>query len=83
MADNLSVGAVCGLEGAVAGIRAVEKQEIAGKIIVYPCCEGLELTRLEDLAEQAPEVADKLRDGFWNRDAEQALVKRYSSAGAL
>jgi threonine dehydrogenase-like Zn-dependent dehydrogenase len=34
---NLSVAAISGLDGAIDGIRAVEKQLIAGKILVYPC----------------------------------------------
>jgi len=41
---NLSVAAISGLEGAIDGIRAVEKQLIAGKILVYPSCRGLPLT---------------------------------------
>ncbi len=71
---NVSVAAVCGLEGAVDGIRAVEKREIAGKIIVYPCCKGLGLTRLEDLAKQMPEVAECLTEGLWNKKAEKKLI---------
>ncbi len=33
---NLSVAAIAGLDGAVDGIRAVEKNPMPGKIIVYP-----------------------------------------------
>ena len=46
---NLSVAAVSGLEGAIEGIRAVEKNLLAGKILVYPSCRGLKLTPLNEL----------------------------------
>ncbi len=75
---NVSVAAVSGLDGAVEGIRAVEKQLVPGKIMVYPACRGLGLTRLEDLAEAAPEAAAALCDGVWTREAEDALLARYA-----
>ena len=74
---NLSVAAVSGLDGAVDGIRAVEKQLIAGKILVYPSCRGLKLTPLTELAKTHPTVAAKLKDGYWTREAEKALVEAY------
>jgi len=72
---NLSVAAVCGLDGAVEGIRAVESQQIPGKIIVYPSCKKLGLTTLDKLAQQFPEVGNCLSGGFWNRDAEKKLLE--------
>ncbi len=74
---NVSVAAISGLDSAVEGIRAVEKQLIPGKILVYPACRGLALTRLEDLAPSHPDVAACLADGVWTREAEQALLARY------
>ena len=74
---NVSVAAICGLEGATDGIRAVENRTIAGKIMVYPCCHGLGLTRLDELEEKMPEVAECLNNGLWNKQAEQALFRRY------
>lgn len=71
---NVSVAAVAGLEGAVDGIRAVERQEIPGKILVYPECRGLPLTLLTDLPEALPDVADKLHGGLWTKEAEDALL---------
>ena len=41
---NLSVAAISGLDGAIDGIRAVEKNLMPGKIIVYPSAKGLKLT---------------------------------------
>ena len=49
---NLSVAAVSGLDGAIEGIRAVEKNLLPGKILVYPSCNGLKLTPLTELGWQ-------------------------------
>ena len=75
---NVSVAAVCGLDGAVEGIRAVENRSIAGKIMIYPACKGLGLTRLEELTEKMPEVAAALKDGLWTAQAEKKLIERCS-----
>jgi len=72
---NLSMAAVTSLDGAVEGIRAVEKQLIPGKIVVYPSCKGMGLTKLEDLAKTLPGVAGKLHNGFWTKAAEEALLQ--------
>ncbi len=74
---NLSVAAVSGLDGATQGIRAVENRLIAGKIVVYPTCEGLELTRLEEMDEKMPEVAKCLNNGFWTIQAEKKLLELF------
>jgi len=74
---NISVGAVCGLDGAVDGIRAVEKQLVPGKIIVYPACKGLGLTRLSELKDKAPKVSAKLADGLWTKGAEAELLMQF------
>ncbi len=70
---NLSVAAVAGFEGAIDGIRAVEKNLVPGKIVVYPACRGLPLTPLSELGGDA-----KLEDGHWNTEAEAALLKRFA-----
>jgi hypothetical protein len=70
---DLSVAAVAGLDGAIEGIRAVEKNLLPGKILVYPSCRGLKLTPLAELGSEVP-----LADGRWNRQAEEALLKRYA-----
>jgi L-sorbose 1-phosphate reductase len=68
---NLSVAAVAGLDGAIDGIRAVEKNLMPGKILVYPSCRGLKLTPLTEL------LGLPLSDGHWNKQAEEALVKQF------
>lgn len=75
---NISVGAVSGLDGAIDGINAVEKQLIPGKIVVYPQCEKLPLTTLEQIKTQMPDVAGKLNNGLWSKEAEEALIKKFS-----
>jgi hypothetical protein len=74
---NLSVAAVAGLDGAVDGIRAVEKNTMPGKILVYPFAHGLKLTPLPELGKDHPAVAQALCDGAWNREAEQALKNEF------
>jgi hypothetical protein len=76
---NLSVAAISGLDGAAEGIRAVEKQLMPGKIIVYPSCKGLGLTPLTELAKTLPEVAAKLDDGVWTAAAESALLSHFAA----
>jgi len=78
---NVSVAAISGLEGAVEGIRAVENRSIAGKILVYPACKGLGLTRLEELGTKLPDVAACLKDGLWTIEAEKKLLDRYAESG--
>ena len=74
---NVCVAAVCGLDGAVEAIRAVEDRRIAGKIIVYPPCRGLGLVALEEMSEKMPEIAKRLNNGLWSGQAEQRLLEMY------
>jgi len=68
---NLSVAAVAGLDGAIAGIRAVEKNAVPGKIVVYPSCRGLPLTPLAELK-------DVPVDGnLWTKASEDALLQQW------
>jgi threonine dehydrogenase-like Zn-dependent dehydrogenase len=75
---NISVGAVCGLDGAIDGIKAVENRSIAGKIIVYPACKGLGLTPLAKLKEKMPHVAEHLNNGLWTKQAEIKLLESFT-----
>ncbi|MFC1677065.1 alcohol dehydrogenase catalytic domain-containing protein [Planctomycetota bacterium] len=76
---NVSVAAISGLAGAVEGIRAVENRLIAGKILVYPACKDIPLTKLGELQDKYPNVAKCLNDGLWTKKAEDALLKHHSS----
>jgi hypothetical protein len=75
---NISVGAVCGLDGAIDGIRAIENRSVAGKIIVYPACRGLALTPLAKLKEEMPLVAELLNNGLWTKQAEHKLLEIFT-----
>lgn len=76
---DFSVAAVCGLEGATDGIRAVENRSIAGKIIVYPACKNMPLMTLEQIGQKMPEVAQFLNAGIWTKSAEQKLLEKYTN----
>lgn len=76
---DLSVAAICGLDGAVEGIRAVEKALIPGKILVYPQCKGLGLITLDTLGEALPDVAKCLENGVWTKKAEEKLLGIFKS----
>ena len=77
---NISVAAICGLDGVLDGIRAIENRSIAGKIIVYPACKGLSLIRLSVLPDKMPDIAACLSNGIWTAAAEQKLLEKYASA---
>ncbi|MHC4659459.1 MAG: alcohol dehydrogenase catalytic domain-containing protein [Planctomycetota bacterium] len=77
--SNICVAAVCGLEGASEGIRAVESRLIAGKIIVYPAWKRLGLIPLEKLASEIPQVAECLTEGLWNKRAEKTLLELHQN----
>ena len=76
---NLSVAAIAGLDGAVDGIRAVERNTMPGKIVVYPFAKGLKLTALTETGAEHPGVANSLNNGYWNKDAEEALKKKFGA----
>ncbi|MGA2916232.1 MAG: alcohol dehydrogenase catalytic domain-containing protein [Sedimentisphaerales bacterium] len=71
---NLSVDAVSGMAGAVAGIRVVEKRSVTGKIIVYPGLTQMPLILLADMRKYYPAAADKLNGNLWTKDAEKELL---------
>ncbi len=77
---NLSVGAVSGMAGAIAGLAAVKDRTIAGKIIVYPQLTDLPLLTLEQVAVRYPSVAARCERGGWTAAAEAELL-RVAAAG--
>ena len=71
---NVSVDAVCGMEGVGDALAAVEARSSGGKIVVYPALHDMGMVRLADLPEALPQVAAALQDGQWNARAEAALL---------
>ncbi len=79
---NVSLDAVCGMEGVRDALAAVEGRQSGGKIVVYPALHDLGLVRLADLSDRMPDVAAKLRGGRWTREAEEALLAAGSGGPA-
>jgi len=77
---NVSLDAVCGMEGVEAALAAVEARQSGGKIVVYPALHELGMIRLDELPARLPGVAACLRDGRWNREAETTLLATARSA---
>ena len=72
---NISVDAVCGMEGVAEALAAVEARTSGGKIVVYPALHELGLVRLAELAERFPAAAAALAAmGAGPRAAEDALL---------
>jgi D-arabinose 1-dehydrogenase-like Zn-dependent alcohol dehydrogenase len=80
---NCSVDAVSGMAGAIDGVAALEKQTMAGKIVIYPMLHDVGLTRLSDLGDRFPTVAAKLEDGQWCKAAEQELLRAAGAGGPV
>ena len=72
---NGSVAAVAGIEGVWDGMQALAEGRFPGKVVIYPHIEGLGLTPLDKLDRLLPQVARKLRDGVWTREAEEELLQ--------
>jgi len=72
---NISVEAISGMAGAIDGMRAVEKRQYSGKIVVYPSLREMGLLPLSRIREVFPSVADRLSDGGWTKAAEDELLK--------
>jgi len=70
---NASVAAITGMRGAIEGLEGVNEQRYEGKVIVYPWLQEMGLIELTALAESHPQIAAKLNDGMWTKEAEEAL----------
>jgi hypothetical protein len=79
---NVSVDAICGMEGVTEALAAVEARTTGGKIVVYPALHEQGLVRLADLADRFPAAAAALRDGCWTRAAEDALLAAATEGSA-
>lgn len=72
---NLSVGAVSGMAGAIAGLESVRDRTIAGKIVVYPELADLPLLTLVEVGQRYPTVEARMRAGTWTKEAEAELLR--------
>lgn len=71
---HVSLDAVTGIAGFKEAMDAVINRTSGGKIMVYPQLHNLGLTRLVDMPEKLPHVAERLNDGVWTKEAEEALL---------
>jgi L-sorbose 1-phosphate reductase len=78
---NVSLDAICGMEGIEDALAAVEARTSGGKIVVYPQLHDLGMVRLSELPARFPAVAAKLADGRWTREAEEALLAEAGAGG--
>jgi L-sorbose 1-phosphate reductase len=82
LSTNGAVAGIGGMEATWDGMEAVRDGTFPGKIVIYPQVRGLALTRLEDLAEVLPEVAEKLGPmSQWTQEAEEALIEHFLVEG--
>jgi D-arabinose 1-dehydrogenase-like Zn-dependent alcohol dehydrogenase len=73
---NGSIAAVAGIEGVWDGMEAVAEGRFPGKIVIYPQIQGMGLTPLDEMRRVLPEVADRMEEGTWTREAERELLRR-------
>ena len=74
----LSVAAIGGMDAAVNGLDAMMTGKYAGKVIIFPQIAEFPLTGLNDLAENYPEIAEKLgTNNSWTFEAEKALIEHF------
>lgn len=72
---HVSLDAVTGMAGFKDAMAAVVNRTAGGKIMVYPMLHDLAYTRLVDMPQAMPHVADLLDRGVWTKAAEQALLR--------
>lgn len=72
---NCSIDAVSGMAGAIDGILAVKNRTLSGKIVVYPLLEKMPLLTLSQVCRLYPDIAEKMPEGIWTKEAERQLLK--------
>lgn len=76
---NLSVAAIGGLHAAKEGLEGLRDARFPGKTVIYTQIPDMELMSLTDVPKKLPFLADKLGPGGeWTKEAEQALMEKYS-----
>lgn len=78
LSPNRAISGIGGMDAAWDGMEAVRDGTFDGKIVIYPLVEHFPLTRLQDLGEKLPEVAEKLGPaGQWTAEAEEAFIMHF------
>lgn len=77
LSTNRSVAAIGSLSAAKDGMQALINATYPGKVVIYPNIQDLPLTRLTELQQVLPAVAEKLLDNhIWTKEAERTLLER-------
>ncbi len=75
-----ALAAVGGMRALWEGINGVAEARFPGKTVIFPHCEELPLTAMDDLPGLAPEIGDTLSpDGFYTLETEQVLFRRFGT----
>ncbi len=77
LSPGRALAAVGGIEAGKEGVRALLEGDYAGKVVIFPQLQGLELTGLDELAATHPEIGDALDNGVWTAEAERLLFEAY------
>ncbi|MGI9605818.1 MAG: zinc-binding dehydrogenase [Acidimicrobiales bacterium] len=81
LSPGRALAAVGGIEAGRDGVQALLEGHYAGKVVIFPQLTGLELTGLDDLARQHPEIAGALgENNTWTSEAERLLFEAYHAS---
>ena len=81
LSPSHNLAAVGSIEAGAAGVQSLIDGDYAGKVMIFPQLEGLELTGLDELAEMHPDIGELLGpNNTWTNEAEQLLFEKYHSS---
>ncbi len=75
LSTNLSLAALADMDSVGKGIQALIDGTYNGKVVVFPRAKALGIKAIEELAEDLPEIKEKLIDGkYWTNKAEEVFL---------
>jgi len=75
-----ALAAVGGMRSLWEGINSVAEARFPGKTVIFPHCEDMPLTAVDDLPRLAPGIEDTLtEDGFYTLETERVLFSHFGS----
>ena len=73
-----ALAAVGGMRSLKTGLEAVINAKFPGKVVIFPNCEHMPLTPVQNLAELAKGIGDTLdNNGFYTAATEEKLLEKY------
>ncbi len=76
LSTDRAVAAVGGLSSVRQGYQSVAEGKFPGKVVIYPQVLDFPLTSIEDLEARDRDIANAMKDGSWNREAERAFLSK-------